>query len=388
MILGSLGLQQKSLLQPKGAKRVQPFRPRISLVGRLRTTPRSNDEMRPGTLERSELTVLSHTCAKRPARQAELSAAIAAPAPLDRAERHRLEQVKGIVFDVQRYSLHDGPGLRTNIFLKGCPLECAWCANPESQRLQPELALYAHNCMTCGQFAERCPTHWQSTEGWSHAQVAAYGERVELCPTGAIHWIGVERTAGDLMAEVQRDRPFYEDGGGMTLTGGEATMQPEMALALLRLARADLINTAIETTGYTRWPVLESLLPYLNTVLYDFKHIDSSVHRRFTGVGNELILENLRKLAECGAPLVVRVPLIPGFNAAPETLQAMADFIITLGASVQAVDILPYHTLGRAKYRALGREYPWENAARLRDNEVSACVEILQRTGHRITVGG
>ncbi len=313
---------------------------------------------------------------------------IAAPEPLSNDARRRLEQVEGIVFDIQRYSLHDGPGLRTNVFLKGCPLNCAWCANPESQRLQPELALYAHNCISCGQFHPRCPTGWQGMQGWAAGQVAEYSERADACPTGAIRWIGARRTAGDVMQEVRRDVPFYEDGGGMTLTGGEATMQPEMALALLRLARADLIDTALETAGHTRWPVLAGMLPYLNNVLYDLKHVDSETHQRFTGVGNELILDNLRRLAACGAPVTVRIPLIPGFNATPESVQAMAAFIAGLGGSVRGVDVLPYHTLGRAKYRALGREYTWADQPRLHDDEVAAFVAILEQTGYPVTVGG
>jgi pyruvate formate lyase activating enzyme len=308
--------------------------------------------------------------------------------PLDDAERRHLEQVEGIVFDVQRYSLHDGPGLRTNVFLKGCPLSCAWCANPESQRLQPELALYAHNCITCGQFHQRCPTGWQGTQGWSAEQVAEYGARAEVCPTGAVHWIGRRRTAGEVMAEVRRDLPFYEGGGGMTLTGGEATMQPEMALALLRLARAELINTALETAGHTRWPVLASLAPYLNTFLFDLKHTDAEVHRALTGVSNDLILENLWRLVACGAPVILRIPLIPGFNATPETVRAMAAFVGALPGRVLGIDVLPYHTLGKAKYRALGRDYTWAEQPRLRDDEVAAFVSILEQTGYRVTVGG
>ena len=233
--------------------------------------------------------------------------------PLTEAGRTRLEAVEGTIFDIQRYSLHDGPGLRTNVFFKGCPLRCGWCSNPESQRLEPEMALFAHNCIACGQFPQPCPERWQAVldAGWTGDLWAEYCARAEKCPTRAVRIIGERRTAGSIMAEVRRDVPFYDDGGGLTLAGGEPTMQPLLAEALLRLAKAEGISTAMETCGQARWPVFRSLLPYLDHILFDIKHVDSQRHRTFTGVGNELILENLRRLAAMGAPLSLRLPLIP-----------------------------------------------------------------------------
>lgn len=313
--------------------------------------------------------------------------------PLDEEERRRLEMVEGIVLNIQRYSLHDGPGLRTNVFLKGCPLSCVWCANPESQRLQPELAFYAHNCIPCGLFRDHCPAGWRAVESWTKEQAAEYAARADVCPTGALHWMGERRTAGSVISEVLRDRPFYEDGGGMTLTGGEATMQPEMALALLRLAKNELVHTSLETAGYTRWPVLGALARHLDVVLFDLKHVDSGTHRHYTGVGNELILENLRRLVAAGANVLVRIPLIPGFNADRETVEAMAELIANLepaarGRSIQGIDVLPYHTLGRAKYAALGRDYGWAEHSRLTEAEVTGFAAILEQTGYRVGVGG
>lgn len=287
-----------------------------------------------------------------------------------------LEQVEGIIFDIQRYSLHDGPGLRTNVFLKGCPLRCQWCANPESQQMQPELALSEHNCIDCGQFADPCAGCWVAAHA-SGGRATALGERVAICPTGALHWVGERRSAGAVIAEVLRDAPFYAAGGGMTLTGGEVTMQPDFAEALLRLAKGAGIATAMETCGHTQWAVFERLLPFLDLVLYDLKHVNSAVHRQFTGFGNELILDNLRRLAAQHAPLVVRVPLIPGFNADPVSLTAIAEFVAQLGAAVQRVDLLPYHTLGKAKYRALGREYQWAENARLSDADLAELVSVV-----------
>jgi pyruvate formate lyase activating enzyme len=301
-----------------------------------------------------------------------------------------LEQVEGVVFDIQRYSLHDGPGLRTNVFLKGCPLHCGWCANPESHDIQPELALFAHKCIVCGQFSEECPAKWQhdKNNGWDKASANKYSARTTICPTKAIHWIGKRRTAGEVMQEVLRDAPFYEDGGGMTLTGGEPTMQPLMAKALLRLAKVEGISTAMETCGYTQWTVLESLLPYLDHILFDLKHIESKVHRAFTGVGNERILTNLRHLMKLHMSLTIRIPLVPGFNTSVESLQAIAEFVVALKGAVRSVDLLPYHTLGKTKYQALGRQYPWKDHKRLSNEEIERLANVLESYGLTVNIGG
>lgn len=298
-----------------------------------------------------------------------------------------LAQVQGIVFDIQRYSLHDGPGLRTNVFLKGCPLRCQWCANPESQQTRPELVFSAHNCIECGQFAEPCHTCFAAASS-AQQNAAALADRVTVCPTGALHRIGETRTAGDVIAEVLRDVPFYGEDGGLTLTGGEATMQPDFAEALLQLAKAAGIATALETAGHTQWPVLARLLPLLDLILYDLKHVNGDLHRQYTGLDNALILANLRQLAAHHAPLIVRIPLIPGFNADTDSLHAMAEFIRELGRAVQRVDLLPYHTLGKAKYRALGRPYPWAEHARLTDAQVQECLASLATCGLPVVIGG
>jgi pyruvate formate lyase activating enzyme len=279
------------------------------------------------------------------------------PEPFISHEREHLEKVEGVIFDIQRYSLHDGPGLRTNVFLKGCPLRCRWCSNPESQSVQPEFALFAHHCIACGQFVETCPVKWENDRksNWTKELEEEYNFRVMMCPTEAIHRIGEQRTAGEVIAEVVRDIPFYGDRGGTTLTGGEPTMQPHFAEALLRLAKVETISTAMETCGYTKWTVLECLLPYLDHILFDVKHIDTKVHQTFTGVGNELILSNLRQLVALSAPVTIRVPLIPGFNASPESLRAIAEFVLGLNSSITSIDLIPYHTLGKPKYNALNR---------------------------------
>jgi pyruvate formate lyase activating enzyme len=297
---------------------------------------------------------------------------------------------EGVITDIQRYSLHDGPGLRTNVFLKGCSLQCAWCANPETQQVRPEVAVFAGSCIRCGQFDPPCPDSWpvQGDTVWRSRLQREYGRRAAVCPGGGIQWMGEWRTAASVIDEVRRDALFYEDGGGMTLTGGEPALQPEFAEALLRLARDEGIHTAIETCGHVPWPNLARLLPFLDRVLYDVKHIDSALHRFFTGASNEQILGNLRLLAASGVPIVVRVPLIPGFNASGESLRAIGGCVAELPVSVEQVDLLPYHALGRAKYAALARPYSWERAAPLTEHEVDELADVLREMGFAVAVGG
>lgn len=301
-----------------------------------------------------------------------------------------LSQVTGIVFDIQRMSMHDGPGLRTNVFLKGCPLRCAWCANPESQASYPEPMLRAGQCIDCGQFLETC-THclpnWRGQQR-NQTQRIEIDERVALCPTGAVTWTGARRAAGDVIAEVLRDRPFYGDGGGMTVTGGEPTMQPDFCAALLQLAHDAGVTTALETCGYTQWAIFERLLPHVDLFLYDIKHVDAAPHRQFTGVDNAPILTNLQRLTAAGARVRARIPLIPGFNATPEDVAAIAKFIAYLPRPVQGVDLLPYHTMGKAKYTALGREFPWVDHARLTDAQIREMATIFAAHGLAVTIGG
>lgn len=311
----------------------------------------------------------------------------AKPGTLTPSERAALEKVEGFVFDIQRFSLHDGTGLRTNVFLKGCPLRCPWCGNPESQHLEPDIMLSAQRCIICGLFPEPCTASW-SQNGIAASWREHFAERIAVCPTCALRWSGERRTAGTIMAEVLRDVPFYEGGGGMTLTGGEPTFQPRLAEALLRLAKAHGISTAIETSGHTRWKILERLLPYLDEVFFDVKHLDGEVHRVVTGVDNVLILSNLRKLAVLRAPVKVRVPLIPGFNTTAGSLEAIARFAAQLDGLEKSVCLLPYHTLGRAKYTSLNRTYAWEGHERLTEHEIRTFAQLFASHGLTVSIGG
>lgn len=227
-------------------------------------------------------------------------------------------QTKGRIFDIQRYSIHDGTGIRTICFLKGCVLRCKWCCNPESQE---------------------------------------YGIQ-EMLVRGKPKTIGQDVTVAEVMETVEKDRPYYNrSGGGLTLSGGESLCQPEFARDLLRAAKAVGINTAMESMGCAKWEVIEQILPYLDHYLMDIKHIDSAKHKEFTGKGNELMLENAGKIAFSGmTKLSIRVPVIPTFNDSPEEIRNIALFADKL-PGVDEIYLLPYHRLGQDKYEGLGRKY-------------------------------
>jgi pyruvate formate lyase activating enzyme len=202
-----------------------------------------------------------------------------------------------------------------------------------------------------------------------------------------MRWLGARRTAGDVINEVLRDRPFYTGGGGMTLTGGEPTAQPNFAEALLRLAKRAGLSTAMETCGHTRWKVFERLLPHLDLVLFDLKHMDPKVHLKWTGVDNEVILSNLRHMAEVKAPLTVRVPLIPGFNANEKSLADIARFVAGLQGLDKRISLLPYHTMGKAKYASLGRPYRMDGEDTLSPERVRELTQTLEAEQIEVSIG-
>ena len=277
-------------------------------------------------------------------------------------------KVTGIVFNIQKYSVHDGPGIRTIVFTKGCPLSCRWCSNPESQLLKPQMAFNATRCIgtdKCHYCMPACPYQAITTEGNSlnidctHCNECETLACSKACPAGSIITYGQTRTVEDVLNAVAQDAIFYtRSGGGMTISGGEPLFQKEFAIALLREARRRRIKTAIETCGCYEWERLEEAAPYLNYVLFDVKHTDSEKHKWATGVGNELILSNLKKLLETfpELPVQVRTPVIPGFNDDEETARSIGKLL--KGYSNVTYEALPYHRLGTQKYAFLGREYP------------------------------
>jgi pyruvate formate lyase activating enzyme len=328
-----------------------------------------------------------------------------APHELRSDERAALESVEGLVFDLQRYSLHDGPGLRTNVFFKGCPLRCRWCCNPESQAVQPELAFFEGRCFTCGDCLDVCQSGALRIERageqsdariqWDPRACERCGRCVETCASGAFQWIGRRIRAGEVLDQALRDVSFYGEGGGITLTGGEPMLQPRFAKAILRLAQAEYIHTTMETSGHASWSLFDQVLPHVDLVLYDLKHMDSDHHEKGTGLGNELVLENARRMAtwymargdrSAGRGMIIRLPLIPGFNMTAEDTRLTAQFARNLG--VEEMHLLPYHRLGRSKYQALGRRFLGEAFRLAEEEEIEAMAGLVRSCGLSVRLGG
>ena len=285
---------------------------------------------------------------------------------------------KGIVFNIQKFSVHDGPGIRTIIFLKGCSLHCDWCSNPESQRSAPQLAYNPDKCLTaerCKHCLNICPRQALSIgdDGkmlWDPSLCDQCLLCADACPTHALNVYGYELSVDDALKRVEEDEAFYaRSGGGVTLSGGEPLVQADFALALLREARKRRIDTCIETCGNVPWEVLEQAGRYLNSVYYDIKSMDTSEHTASVGASNERILVNLKKLKQTYPDLLVRVrtPVIPGFN---DTIQAIGDIVDFIRDMPNIhYELLAYHRMGSPKYGYLGLAYPLEGVKNLAEKK-------------------
>lgn len=299
--------------------------------------------------------------------------------------------ITGVVFDIKRFAVHDGPGIRTTVFLKGCPLRCEWCHNPESQSAKPVLAQFKRNCIGCGKCLEVCEpkglTMGPDGIEINRALCQGCGACAAVCVAEALVMRGEVMSVEQVLAEVEKDRPFYENsGGGMTLSGGEPLAQKEFALGLLRAAKAAGLHTCLDTSGYAPWTALEDVLPFVDMVLYDVKCTNPAEHRRWTGRPNNLILENLRGLTTDGLQVHVRVPVIPGFNDSETAMLDLGYFLLSLDHP-PTLEMLPYHKLGEGKYESLGMR----NGLRLEPparGEVEALATLVRELGLECAVGG
>ncbi len=297
----------------------------------------------------------------------------------------------GLVAQFERYAIHDGPGIRTVVYLKGCPLRCLWCHSPETQVPQPELVVRGDRCIRCGTCVVACrhEAAVETAEGFGVRRDAcrACGTCADECPTGARELVGRRLTVADVLEVVERDRPFYDQsGGGVTVSGGEPLAQPAFLEAFLRACRERRLHTAVETCGVAARRTLDRVAPFTDLFLYDLKLMDDERHRRATGASNQAVLENLVRLVAGGARVRVRVPLVPGFNDDAENLEATARFVVSLG--LRELDLLPYHRAGIAKYGRLGRPYALPETPPPSAAQMAEAVARLAQAGVDARVGG
>lgn len=297
----------------------------------------------------------------------------------------------GTILRIARYAIHDGPGIRTSVFFKGCPLRCWWCHSPESQALRPELDLRPDRCARCEACLAVCPEHAIQPDGNTFTTdrdlCRRCGTCVSVCPTGAREIAGVTMTVDGLMAEVEKDVLFFdESGGGVTFSGGEPLMQPVFLEAVLRRSRASRIHTAVDTCGFAEPGTFARIAGLADLVLFDLKVIDDARHREVTGVSNALILENLRALGSRSTSVRVRFPLVPGVTDDRANVEALASVVREAG--LRRVDVLPYHRAGLAKYDRFDLEYRLAMVQPPSEAEVALVVATLERAGLEPQVGG
>jgi len=298
----------------------------------------------------------------------------------------------GFVFDIKKYAIHDGPGIRTTVFFKGCPLHCQWCQNPESWEIHPELGFRTNRCIRCGQCVQICNQKAITfTEDQPVTDVDICnlcGECVDACLAGAREIIGRLTTVSEVMAEVEKDVVFYDQSdGGVTFSGGEPLMQPEFLLALLNQCQVQQIHTAVDTSCYAEPEIVESISRKTDLFLCDLKHMDNEKHERFTGVGNNLILDNIKLLSEVGKKIIIRIPVIPGFNDDQSNIEATGKFAASL-PSLSSIDILPYNRGGMEKSSRLSAESKIMQAETPDEEKMNSFAKFLDNFGLQVRIGG
>ena len=291
----------------------------------------------------------------------------------------------GLIFDIKHFAVHDGPGIRTTVFVKGCPLRCMWCHNPESLTSTPQLLYTPSRCIGCGYCMKVCEHRAHITVNGKHEvdwdKCVACGTCVAECYAGALELAGREATVEEVMDEVMKDKVFYENSkGGLTISGGEPLMQPGFTGEVFRKAKENGIHTALDTSGYASWDVIEDIMEHVDLVLYDIKQMDSERHKEFTGVSNELIIKNLKKIDTKGKPIWVRIPTIPGLNDGEDNFRKIGELLSRI-KHLERVDILRYHKLAESKYEHTGQDYRLKGMDTPEKNDVEHLKDILEGFG-------
>lgn len=285
---------------------------------------------------------------------------------------------KATIFNIQRYSLNDGPGIRTTVFFKGCPLQCWWCHNPESQSYKINLIKYPHKCIQCN----RCITICEYPNDCHFCGACA-----KICPTEALQMVGKEMTVQYLYEEINKDRLFYEEsGGGVTFSGGEPLSQHEFLINILKLCKHNEIHTAVDTSGYCDTNIIKEVAKYTDLWLYDIKHLNEDKHKHLTGVSNKIILNNLQTLVSLGSSIKVRVPIIPTCNDQLENIKALGNYLATLG--LFNVNILPYHTLAEDKHLRFSMQYKLKHLNEPSEEYMKSIKNTLESYGLNVIIGG
>lgn len=285
---------------------------------------------------------------------------------------------KAVIFNVQKYNIYDGPGIRTLVFFKGCPLRCKWCSNPEGLEKSYQVMYKRDRCTDCGACVSVCPVGIHDINERKHEvnrSIECVGCRKceNICIEDALSIVGELKTVSELLETIEEDTPFYDmSGGGVTLGGGEVTMQPEFATDLLKTCKQEGINTAIETCGHAKLETMLKVAQYTDLFLYDLKHMDTEKHYQLTGVHNERILENLKELLNSNYNVKIRMPILKGVNDSQDDIEKIVDFLMPYRnrKNFKGIDLLPYHKLGVNKYNQLDMEYPIEGELSLSDNEL------------------
>jgi len=301
--------------------------------------------------------------------------------------------MKGKIYDIQKFAIHDGPGIRTLVFMKGCPLKCLWCSTPQTQNSSPDLLYIEVNCQKCLSCVDVCPKKAILFSDKEKIEIDrklcnTCGQCVDACPNQALKIVGEQKTVEQLFQEVMKDSNFYRrSDGGVTIGGGEATMQPEFVAALLKKCKELYVHTAMETCGYVKWEKLEKILEHIDLLYFDIKHMDPRIHEEITGVSNELILENARKASEMG-PTIIRIPIIPGLNDSEENLLNTAKFASELGENLLRIEFLPYHKFGTGTYEQLGREYKLKHIETPSEEYMNKLKKVIESCGVKVQIGG